>query len=74
MGLIFNTDNFQKVIGKGGFGAVYSGQLKDGTQVAARCSRHNQLMGLNNSGLRQASLVTLDIQAVLFFNYRFFLK
>lgn len=30
------TDNFQKVLGKGGFGAVYSGHLKDGTQVAVK--------------------------------------
>ncbi|KAJ9692161.1 hypothetical protein PVL29_011301 [Vitis rotundifolia] len=30
------TDNFQQVLGKGGFGAVYSGHLKDGTQVAVK--------------------------------------
>ncbi|XP_057966979.1 probable LRR receptor-like serine/threonine-protein kinase At4g29180 isoform X2 [Malania oleifera] len=30
------TNNFQRVIGKGGFGAVYHGQLKDGTEVAVK--------------------------------------
>lgn len=30
------TGNFQQVIGKGGFGKVYSGHLSDGTQVAVK--------------------------------------
>lgn len=30
------TDNFQTMIGKGGFGSVYSGRLSDGTQVAVK--------------------------------------
>ena len=30
------TDNFQKMIGKGGTGKVYSGHLRDGTQVAVK--------------------------------------
>ncbi|KAJ9190284.1 hypothetical protein P3X46_001503 [Hevea brasiliensis] len=34
--LVAITNDFQKVIGKGGFGTVFSGQLKDGTQVAVK--------------------------------------
>ncbi|XP_027925064.1 probable LRR receptor-like serine/threonine-protein kinase At4g29180 [Vigna unguiculata] len=30
------TNNFEKVIGKGGFGIVYSGQMRDGKEVAVK--------------------------------------
>ena len=30
------TNNFEKMIGKGGFGTVYHGSLYDGTQVAVK--------------------------------------
>lgn len=30
------TNNFQTIIGKGGFGTVYHGCLSDGTQVAVK--------------------------------------
>ena len=30
------TNNFEKEIGKGGFGVVYHGYMKDGTQVAVK--------------------------------------
>ena len=30
------TDNFKRQIGRGGFGVVYHGNLKDGTEVAVK--------------------------------------
>nr|GEU72545.1 G-type lectin S-receptor-like serine/threonine-protein kinase SD2-5 [Tanacetum cinerariifolium] len=30
------TDNFSKILGRGGFGSVYEGVLKDGTQLAVK--------------------------------------
>ena len=30
------TNNFERSIGKGGFGTVYHGQMPDGTQVAVK--------------------------------------
>lgn len=30
------TDNFQKVLGEGGFGTVFHGCLEDGTEVAVK--------------------------------------
>ena len=38
-----NTNNFKKVIGKGGSGTVYGGCLKDGTQVAVKMSESTQV-------------------------------
>ncbi|WOK99296.1 putative LRR receptor-like serine/threonine-protein kinase [Canna indica] len=39
------TSNFQKVIGKGGFGIVYHGHLEDGTQVAVKLRSQSSEQG-----------------------------
>lgn len=39
------TNNFQRVIGKGGFGSVYLGHIKDGTQVAVKMLSQSSSQG-----------------------------
>ncbi|XP_010244372.1 PREDICTED: probable LRR receptor-like serine/threonine-protein kinase At4g29180 [Nelumbo nucifera] len=39
------TNNFQKAIGKGGFGTVYHGYLKDGSQVAVKMLSQSSSQG-----------------------------
>nr|XP_028953251.1 probable LRR receptor-like serine/threonine-protein kinase At1g51880 [Malus domestica] len=41
-----NTEKFQTKIGKGGFGIVYHGYLKDGTQVAVKILSPSSLQGV----------------------------
>jgi hypothetical protein len=40
------TNNFQQVLGQGGFGYVYSGFLEDGTQVAVKLRSHSSSQGV----------------------------
>ncbi|KAJ4772174.1 Leucine-rich repeat protein kinase family protein [Rhynchospora pubera] len=42
------TDNFEKIIGKGGFGSVYYGKLNDGSEIAVKV--HNTE---SNQGIRE---------------------
>jgi len=39
------TNNFQRVIGRGGFGYVYEGFLEDGTQVAVKMRSQSSNQG-----------------------------
>ena len=39
------TSNFQRVIGRGGFGDVYEGFLEDGTQVAVKMRSQSSNQG-----------------------------
>ncbi|KAG6487462.1 hypothetical protein ZIOFF_056048 [Zingiber officinale] len=43
--LEFITDNFSKIIGKGGFGIVYYGHLEDATEVAVKLLTKSSLQG-----------------------------
>jgi hypothetical protein len=40
------TNNFQRVIGRGGFGYVYEGFLEDGTQVAVKVRSQSSNQGV----------------------------
>ncbi|KAM0879082.1 hypothetical protein ACQ4PT_034427 [Festuca glaucescens] len=40
------TNNFQQVLGQGGFGYVYNGFLEDGTQVAVKLRSHSSNQGV----------------------------
>ncbi|KAL3524140.1 hypothetical protein ACH5RR_016974 [Cinchona calisaya] len=41
------TNNFQRVLGKGGFGIVYHGRLTNGEQVAVKLLSHSSIQGHN---------------------------
>ncbi|KAJ3695084.1 hypothetical protein LUZ60_000461 [Juncus effusus] len=41
------TNNFEKDIGKGGFGTVYAGYLEDGTPVAVKMRTQGSAQGIN---------------------------
>uniref|UniRef100_A0ACD5TEI1 Uncharacterized protein n=1 Tax=Avena sativa TaxID=4498 RepID=A0ACD5TEI1_AVESA len=51
------TNNFQRVLGQGGFGYVYDGFLGDGTQVAVKLRSHSSNQGAKEF-LAEAQILT----------------
>nr|CAB3460129.1 unnamed protein product [Digitaria exilis] len=51
------TNNFQRVLGQGGFGKVYDGFLEDGTQVAVRLRSESSNQGVKQF-LSEAQILT----------------
>ncbi|XP_047045180.1 probable LRR receptor-like protein kinase At1g51890 [Lolium rigidum] len=51
------TNNFQQVLGQGGFGYVYSGFLEDGAQVAVKLRSHSSNQGVKEF-LAEAEILT----------------
>uniref|UniRef100_A0A0D3H5W1 Protein kinase domain-containing protein n=1 Tax=Oryza barthii TaxID=65489 RepID=A0A0D3H5W1_9ORYZ len=61
------TNNFQRLIGQGGFGCVYHGCLEDHTEVAVKIHSENSRHGFNKTGvgesLNWASRVRILLEA-----------
>ncbi|XP_038986306.1 senescence-induced receptor-like serine/threonine-protein kinase isoform X2 [Phoenix dactylifera] len=55
--LVRITKNFERAIGKGGFGTVYYGELGDGTQVAVKLRSQSSMQGTKEF-LAEAQLLT----------------
>ncbi|VAH09503.1 unnamed protein product [Triticum turgidum subsp. durum] len=51
------TNNFQRVLGRGGFGYVYDGFLEDGNQVAVKLRSHSSHQGVKEF-LAEAQILT----------------
>ncbi|XBJ26817.1 hypothetical protein VPH35_004169 [Triticum aestivum] len=51
------TNNFERVLGRGGFGYVYDGFLEDGTQVAVKLRSHSSSQGVKEF-LAEARILT----------------
>ncbi|RLN00334.1 putative leucine-rich repeat receptor-like protein kinase [Panicum miliaceum] len=51
------TNNFQRVLGRGGFGKVYDGFLEDGTQVAVKLRSQSSTQGVKEF-LLEAQILT----------------
>uniref|UniRef100_A0A8R7K349 Protein kinase domain-containing protein n=1 Tax=Triticum urartu TaxID=4572 RepID=A0A8R7K349_TRIUA len=51
------TNNFERVLGRGGFGYVYDGFIEDGTQVAVKLRSHSSSQGVKEF-LAEARILT----------------
>lgn len=62
------TNNFQRVLGHGGFGYVYDGFLEDGTQVAVKLRSES-----SNQGAKEflAEVKFLQLQLIFCFAYTY---
>lgn len=60
------TNNFQRVLGRGGFGKVYDGFLEDGTQVAVKLRSDS-----SNQGVKE---FLAEVGLFLFCRYRLHVK
>lgn len=59
------TSNFQRVLGRGGFGKVYDGFLEDGTQVAVKLRSDS-----SNQGVKE---FLAEVRRVPFFRWGWFM-
>lgn len=46
--LVAVTNNFQRILGKGGFGTVYHGLLENGVQVAVKKRKESTVQGIGD--------------------------
>uniref|UniRef100_A0A0D3DGR2 non-specific serine/threonine protein kinase n=1 Tax=Brassica oleracea var. oleracea TaxID=109376 RepID=A0A0D3DGR2_BRAOL len=56
------TNNFDKVIGKGGFGIVYLGSLEDGTEIAVKMINDSSFGKTKGSSSSSSSQVSKEFQ------------
>ncbi|XP_010540991.1 PREDICTED: probable LRR receptor-like serine/threonine-protein kinase At4g29180 isoform X2 [Tarenaya hassleriana] len=64
------TSNFQKVIGKGGFGIVYLGSLEDGTEVAVKMINDTPLEKSKGSSSRGSKEFQVEAELLLTVHHR----
>jgi hypothetical protein len=70
------TNNFQQVLGQGGFGYVYNGFLDNGTQVAVKLRSHSSSQGVKEflAEVEFLSLTKFDVSEFKFMSQNFRVK
>lgn len=64
------TDNFQRLIGKGGFGCVYHGCLEDHTEVAVKIHSENSRHGLSEFLAEVLNSVDKEVEETLEYKFQ----